>query len=98
MIIGGVTQRFPTLKFAFLEGGVGWACRLYADLIGHWVKRNGKTMENYNPSKLDRTLFADLFHRYGGKDVGARLGEASGGFWPGCRRIRRCSMMLALWH
>ena len=23
--MGGVTRRFPSLKFAFLEGGVGWA-------------------------------------------------------------------------
>src|SRR4029079_12698189 len=34
LFMGGVTQRFPTLKFAFLEGGVGWACNLHADLIG----------------------------------------------------------------
>ena len=40
IFMGGVTRRFPTLKFAFLEGGVGWACQLYADLIGHWKKRN----------------------------------------------------------
>ena len=25
LLMGGVTRRFPTLKFAFLEGGVGWA-------------------------------------------------------------------------
>src|SRR5207245_10347611 len=40
LFLGGVTRRFPQLKFAFLEGGVGWACQLYADLIGHWEKRN----------------------------------------------------------
>src|ERR1700683_2736065 len=34
------TRRFPSLKFAFLEGGVGWGCSLYNDLIGHWAKRN----------------------------------------------------------
>src|SRR5262249_6589978 len=42
---GGVTRRFPDLNFAFLEGGVGWACMLYADLIGHWEKRNGRAIE-----------------------------------------------------
>jgi predicted TIM-barrel fold metal-dependent hydrolase len=26
LILGGVTRRFPTLRFAMLEGGVGWAC------------------------------------------------------------------------
>ena len=25
MFFGGVTRRFPKLRFAFLEGGVGWA-------------------------------------------------------------------------
>src|SRR3989475_627783 len=34
LFFGGVTRRFPDLNFAFLEGGVGWACMLYADLIG----------------------------------------------------------------
>ena len=24
LFMGGVTRRFPALKFAFLEGGVGW--------------------------------------------------------------------------
>src|SRR6266436_3011436 len=38
LFFGGVTRRFPDLNFAFLEGGVGWACMLYADLIGHWEK------------------------------------------------------------
>ena len=28
LILGGVTHRFPDLRFAFLEGGVGWACNL----------------------------------------------------------------------
>ncbi len=26
LFFGGVTRRFPDLNFAFLEGGVGWAC------------------------------------------------------------------------
>ena len=30
LFMGGVTKRFPGLNIAFLEGGVGWACRLYA--------------------------------------------------------------------
>jgi predicted TIM-barrel fold metal-dependent hydrolase len=40
LFFGGVTHRFPDLNFAFLEGGVGWAAMLYADLLGHWEKRN----------------------------------------------------------
>ena len=40
LFLGGVTRRFPDLHFAFLEGGVAWAAALYADLVGHWEKRN----------------------------------------------------------
>jgi len=42
LFLGGVTRRFPDLKFGFLEGGVAWGCSLYADLLGHWSKRNAK--------------------------------------------------------
>ena len=70
LFMGGVTRRFPTLKFAFLEGGVSWGCSLYADLIGHWEKRNGKRIETYNPANLDRALYVDLFRKYGGNKLG----------------------------
>lgn len=71
LFIGGVTRRFPTLRFAFLEGGVAWGCSLYADLLGHWLKRNARELENYNPEKLDRELYIELFRRYGGATLGA---------------------------
>jgi hypothetical protein len=32
LFLAGVTRRFPTLKFAFKEGGVGWALSLYCVL------------------------------------------------------------------
>ena len=67
LFFGGVTRRFPTLRFAFLEGGVGWASGLYNDLIGHWRKRNGKAIANYDPANLDRELFVSLCHQYGQK-------------------------------
>ena len=67
LFMGGVTRRFPTLRCAFLEGGVGWACNLYADLVGHWEKRNPLALENYNPANLNREQLADLCWRYGGK-------------------------------
>jgi Amidohydrolase len=40
LFLGGVTRRFPTLKFQFLECGVGWACILYRELVHRWQKRN----------------------------------------------------------
>ena len=60
LFFGGVTRRFPDLNFAFLEGGVGWACMLYADLIGHWEKRNGQAIQSTHPSKLDRARLLEL--------------------------------------
>jgi len=75
LFFAGVTRRFPQLKFGFLECGVGWACSLYSDLIGHWKKRNRAGMENYNPANLDRELFIELCERYGGDLVKGKFGS-----------------------
>src|SRR5262247_1623705 len=64
MFFGGVTRRFPQLNFAFLEGGVGWACMLYADLIGHWEKRNRGALEHTNPARLDQPRLVALAEKY----------------------------------
>ena len=65
LFFGGVTRRFPDLNFAFLEGGVGWACMLYADLVGHWDKRNRHAIESTNPGKLDRAALLEFAQTYG---------------------------------
>ncbi len=84
LFMGGVTRRFPSLRCAFLEGGVGWACNLYADLIGHWQKRNPQGLENYNPANLHREQLADLYWRYGGKLATERYAQmARSGTPPG---------------
>jgi predicted TIM-barrel fold metal-dependent hydrolase len=75
IFLGGVTRRFPTLKMGFLEGGVGWACGLYADLIGHWKKRNREALEEVNPANLDRAALAKLIKQYGGKWIEKNLGN-----------------------
>jgi hypothetical protein len=72
LFLGGVTRRFPQMNFSFLEGGVGWARSLFADLIGHWEKRNLEALENYNPANIDEELLAELSRRYGGKVVEGR--------------------------
>src|SRR5947208_16818239 len=64
LFFGGVTRRFPELNFAFLEGGVGWACMLYADLVGHWEKRHRNALENTNPARLDRAALLALAAKY----------------------------------
>ncbi len=75
LFFGGVTRRFPTLKFAFLESGVGWAADLYAGIIARWEKRNPRALENYNPENLNRELLFDLCRRYGGKIVQEHLDD-----------------------
>lgn len=66
MFLGGVTRRFPQLRFGFLEGGVSWAVTLLADLVGHWEKRNPVAIRRYDPARVDRAAYRELFDRYGG--------------------------------
>ena len=80
IFLGGVTRRFPKLRFAFLEGGSGWACQLFGDLIEHWERRNAKALENMNPDKLDRDLLMSLAEKYQAADVIAQLKQQDG--WP----------------
>jgi predicted TIM-barrel fold metal-dependent hydrolase len=68
LVLGGVTHRFPELRFGFLEGGVGWACNLLTDLIGHWEKRRRDAMERQTrPTNIDLQMLKDLFVQYGGR-------------------------------
>jgi predicted TIM-barrel fold metal-dependent hydrolase len=77
LFFGGITRRFPDLNFAFLEGGVGWACMLFADLIGHWDKRNRQALEKTNPANLDRAALLAFAQKYGRDDLveAVRRGE-----------------------
>ena len=50
LFLGGVTRRFPELRFGFLEGGVGWGCQLFADLIEHWERRGAKGLAYMHPT------------------------------------------------
>src|SRR6266576_2854961 len=65
IFLGGVTRRFPKLRFAFLEGGVGWAAQLFGDLIEHWERRNRKALEKMDPRTLDRGMLMSLAEKYG---------------------------------
>jgi hypothetical protein len=67
LFMGGVTRRFPKLRFAFLEGGVAWACTLLADQLSHWRKRNPAMLGNYDPAALDRDVLDALFARHAGE-------------------------------
>jgi predicted TIM-barrel fold metal-dependent hydrolase len=80
LFLGGVTRRFPDLRFAFLEGGVGWGCQLFCDLIEHWERRGAKGLANMDPTKLDRKLLRELVGKYGYTDIASELDRRDG--WP----------------
>lgn len=67
LFFGGVTRRFPDLRFGFLEGGVGWAPSLYARLIEHWEKRGAEGIQHLDPSRLDTELVSEMIDLYGGE-------------------------------
>ena len=80
LFLGGVTRRFPDLRFGFLEGGVGWGCQLFADLIEHWERRGAKGLAYMHPDKLDRPLLRQYVNKYGYGEIAAELDKRDG--WP----------------
>jgi hypothetical protein len=76
LFMGGVTRRFPSLRFAFLEGGVGWASRLLNDLVGRFRKRNIVALrETLDPASIDKELARRLCRQYGGSAIAGRADE-----------------------
>ena len=65
IFLGGVTRRFPQLRFSFQEGGVAWAATLYADLISHWEKHSSSAVEKFDPAQIDHDLMRALFLKHG---------------------------------
>ncbi len=64
LFFGGVTRRFPDLRFGFLEGGVTWGQSLYCRMLEHWEKRNGDAIVHLDPQLLDTSLFAEIIDAY----------------------------------
>ena len=78
LFFAGVTRRFPTLRFGFLEGGTAWACTLFDDIVGHWQKRNEGTLKRtLNPANMDLQRMAALFSEYGGRLTAGREDQLS---------------------
>ncbi len=73
LFLGGITRRFPQLRFAFLEGGASTGARIYCDLFPRWEKRGWPGIQKLDPARLDRDLFVQLHAQYGGKMVEGRL-------------------------
>jgi predicted TIM-barrel fold metal-dependent hydrolase len=72
LLVGGVPRRHPSLRFAFLEGGVAWAASLYADFLGHFEKRSREAISHYDPARLDRGLLEKLFAEHAPPAIAAR--------------------------
>ncbi len=75
LFFGGVTRRFPNLNFAFLEGGVHWACGVFSDIVGHWKKRNAKAIHNLDPQSLDGALMRKLIDEHGSDRMKTKADE-----------------------
>ena len=73
IFLSGVAHRFPDLRFAFLEGGIGWALNLYSDLIGHYEKRGGPNIHQFNPNRVDTAELTALFEQYASPAVLNRI-------------------------
>jgi len=83
LVLGGVTRRFPDLNFGFLEGGVGWARILCADLVGHWEKRSRQPMlDHLRPTNIDQDEMRRLIRRYGGERLRDREAEVMASLDP----------------
>ncbi len=79
IFLGGVTRRFPSLPFAFLEGGVGWASNLLLDLVSHFEKRNVTALEkNLCPTNIDFARFRDLYDRHAEGRMAGRFDDVVG--------------------
>ena len=71
LFFGGVTRRFPQLRFGFLEGGVTWGQSLFCRMLEHWEKRNGHDIMHLDPARLDTAMFASLIDGYANPRVQA---------------------------
>jgi predicted TIM-barrel fold metal-dependent hydrolase len=65
LVMGGAAKRFSRLPFTFLEGGVSWAVQLYADMLGHYAKRNRHVIDQFDPMNLDPEEAEQLFREFG---------------------------------
>jgi predicted TIM-barrel fold metal-dependent hydrolase len=71
VFLGGVTRRHPRLNFGFMEGGVSWACQMYADLLAHWEKRRRAGLQHPNATNVAE--LRELVRRYGDARLNASV-------------------------
>ncbi|HVM64715.1 MAG TPA: amidohydrolase family protein, partial [Acidimicrobiales bacterium] len=69
IVFGGVMARFPSLRFAFLEGGAAWGAMLLSDLVARYEKRGGPNIERLDPRGVDALEWDRLIDAYGGTQL-----------------------------
>jgi predicted TIM-barrel fold metal-dependent hydrolase len=80
LFLGGVTRRFPSLKFQFLECGVGWACVLFHELVHRWEKRNIDAVRaQVSAARKAAPEFLRLLEEHGSAAVREKLVDLSDG-------------------
>jgi predicted TIM-barrel fold metal-dependent hydrolase len=67
LFLGGVTQRFPRLRVALLEGGVAHGVRMLSDLTTRWNTRRASVLRARDPRRLDADRLARIFAEEGGR-------------------------------
>lgn len=60
LFLGGVTERFPRLRLALLEGGAAVGVQLYVSLVTNWEKRGGAAIVGLDPENMDRERLLEL--------------------------------------
>jgi len=76
LFLGGVTRRFPSLKFQFLECGAGWACTLYSELVHRWGKRSKQAIrELLEAARASSGEFLQLLEEHGDEALRGHLEE-----------------------
>ena len=69
---GKVLRRSPE-QVLLDVGGVGYAVNLWADIVGHWEKRNGRAIRELDPARLDPGEMRALFEQYADDGTRAAL-------------------------
>ncbi len=60
LFLGGVTERFPRLRLALLEGGAAIGVQIYVSLVTNWEKRGGSAMAGLDPENIDEHRLREL--------------------------------------
>jgi len=88
LIFDGVMERYPRLRFGFLEAGVGWFPDLIHSLHEHWEKR----IEHFDPS-IEPNITEILFEfakepaPSGGRGLARKVRQLAGVLGPKSERM-----------